>query len=306
MLVVISITTLAAVYCFQIAFVQLVQRKHNHVQLRLMQLVGELQQESQLPEMDLPFVQRVILPGLRRFALMFSKALPQSQREQLMHKLVVAGNPGGLAPNEFMGLQYGFAVTLMLFTAIISVLSNGEASTALLLGLVAGLVGFALPRLYLIKKTQERQNQMERSLPDVLDLLCVSVEAGLGFDAALAKVCEKTTGVVAEEFSRLLKEIRMGKPRRDALRDFARRSLSVDLAAFIGSVVQADQLGISMGNVLRLQSQQMRQKRRQRAEEKAMKVPIKMLIPLVIFIFPGIFIVLLGPAIIQFFQAFSQ
>ncbi|MHB1419228.1 MAG: type II secretion system F family protein [Bacillota bacterium] len=306
MLVIISLTTMVSVYFLQMAFVQLMKRKQDQIHERLKQLVGEIRQENELSELDLPFVQRVVYPGLRQVSQIFSKGLPQARREILMQKLLLAGSPGGLAPNEFIGLQYGLSLTIMLTIAIISLLLNAKASTALLCGAAGALLGGGLPRLYLNQKTQERHDQMERSLPDILDLLSVSVEAGLGFDAALGKVCEKTTGVVAEEFSRLLKEIRMGKPRRDALRDMARRSTSTDLASFIGSVVQADQLGISMGNVLRLQSQQMRQKRRQKAEEKAMKVPIKMLIPLVIFIFPGIFIVLLGPAMIQFFQIFSK
>jgi len=137
-------------------------------------------------------------------------------------------------------------------------------------------------------------------LPDVLDLLTVSVEAGLGFDAALLKVVEKQKGVLAEEFLRVLQEIKMGRPRREALRDLARRNKPAeDLSNVVASLVQADQLGISIGGVLRNQALQIRQKQRQRAEEKAQKAPIKMMIPLVFFVFPSIFIIVLGPAVIQ-------
>jgi tight adherence protein C len=155
-------------------------------------------------------------------------------------------------------------------------------------------------------RIKQRQLQIINSLPDILDLLTVSVEAGLGFDGALQKVTEKTKGLLAMEFNRLLQEIRMGKSRRDALRDLAERIRVEELSALVSSIIQADQLGVSIGNVLRLQSAQIRLQRRQRAEEKAMKAPIKMLIPLVLFIFPTIFLVLLGPAAIEMYTILSQ
>ena len=164
-------------------------------------------------------------------------------------------------------------------------------------------MGWLIPDFGLKAKSDRRQVQIQKSLPDTLDLLCVSVEAGLGFDAAVAKVVEKSTGPLAEEFGRLLQEIRMGKPRRAALKDMAHRSQVEDLSTFITAIIQADQLGVSIGNVLNIQSQEMRRKRRQRAEEAAMKAPIKMLFPLIFFIFPALFVVLLGPALIQIMEA---
>ncbi len=144
-------------------------------------------------------------------------------------------------------------------------------------------------------------------MPDVLDLLTVSVEAGLGFDAALLKVVEKQKGVLADELMRVLQEIKMGRPRRESLRDLAKRNKPAeDLNNVVASLVQADQLGISIGGVLRNQAKQIRQKQRQRAEEKAQKAPVKMMIPLVFFVFPTIFIIVLGPAVIQIMDMFKH
>jgi len=150
-----------------------------------------------------------------------------------------------------------------------------------------------------------RQKVILNSLPDVIDLLTVSVEAGLGFDGALMKVVEKKPGPLASEFDKVLQEIKVGKPKRDALRDLAQRIDIQDFTAFIGAVVQADQFGVAIANVLRIQAEQIREKRRQRARERAMKVPVKMLIPMVVFIFPTLFIVLLGPVVLQIIEQFG-
>lgn len=166
---------------------------------------------------------------------------------------------------------------------------------------MAFLVSQLLPMLLLNHKIAGRKKSIQKDLADVLDLLTVSVEAGLGFDGALTKLAEKMKGALVDEFNRVLQEIRMGIPRRDALVAMGIRCDVPDLSLFTTSLVQADQLGVSIGNVLRVQSASMREKRRQRAEERAMKAPIKMLLPLVLFIFPSLFVVLLGPALIQMF-----
>jgi tight adherence protein C len=164
--------------------------------------------------------------------------------------------------------------------------------------------GMVYVDLWLAGRIQRRKQEVELALPDLLDLLTVSVEAGLGFEGALMKIIEKTNGLLTDEFLTVLREIKMGKARREALKDMATR-LNVDmLSNFIGSIIMAEQLGISIANILRIQSVEMRQKKRQKAEETAMKAPIKMLIPMVFFIFPAIFIVLLGPAVIQIMRAF--
>ncbi len=172
------------------------------------------------------------------------------------------------------------------------------------LTIIAFLIGLLFPNYWLKKQIKQRKEEIIRSLPDVLDLIMVSVEAGLGFDAALLKVVEKQNNVLAQEFNLVLQEVRMGRPRREALKDMAKKNNVDDLSNVIASLVQADQLGISMGNVLRNQSKQIRQNRRQRAHEQAQKAPVKIMIPLVFFIFPSIFIVILGPAVIQIIEVF--
>lgn len=152
----------------------------------------------------------------------------------------------------------------------------------------------------------KRKKSITNALPDVLDLLTVSVEAGLAFDGAIAKVIDKMPGPIAEEFGSILQEMKLGKSKRDALKDMAKRVDVQDLTTFVGAIVQADQLGVSIGNVLRLQSQQMREKRRQRAKEKAMKAPVKMLIPMILFIFPTIFSVLIGPVAVKIIRTLAK
>lgn len=246
-----------------------------------------------------PFVDRVVRPILEKLAALTTRSMPAKKKVSLNNKLMMAGNPWDLTANEFMVIQYAVILGLPLGTILIFMPLGTPFLKTLMWAIMALIVGMILPEYLLKLKAARRQEEIQKSLPDVLDLLTVSVEAGLGFDAALVKVVEKAKGVLAGEFSRVLQEIKMGKPRRDALRDLATRTGVDDLAAFVGAIIQADQLGVSIGNVLRLQSEQMRQKRRQRAEQKAMKAPIKMLIPMIIFIFPTIFIVLLGPAIIE-------
>lgn len=211
-------------------------------------------------------------------------------------KLVAAGMPYGLDAEGLVVLKYAFMCALALAGLF---LANVTAAAAL------GIVGYLVPDIMLNAWKNERQNKILKDLPDILDMLSVSVEAGLGFDAALQRVVEKIKGPLSEEFRQALNEIKLGKPRREALKDLAVRVEVDDVSTFISSLIQADQLGVSIANVLRVQADQVREKRRQRAEEKAQKAPIKILIPLVFFIFPAIFVILLGPALIQFVDAFK-
>lgn len=196
-----------------------------------------------------------------------------------------------------------FTTILVVCVAILVYLSNTDMFNQIMLVILALISSRVLFDLFIRFKTQRRQVDMAKELPDVLDLLTVSVESGLGFDAALQKVVKKTKGPISGEFNKTLQEIKMGKTRRDALRDLGDRTGVEDLNTFIGAIIQADQLGVSIGNVLRIQSKQMRQIRKQRIEEKAMKAPIKMLLPMVFFIFPTLFLVLLGPAAIQLVES---
>lgn len=261
-----------------------------------------IQQKSKYidEKLDKPLVERFLRPLLKKLGDKFNSAMPTKKSVSVQQKLNMAGNPGGLTVNEFVVIKNVLAIGLAILGAFIVLAAGDEILRVILFGLLGFVAGLILPDQYLKIRGNSRQADIQRSLPDILDLLTVSVEAGLGFDSALSKVVEKTRGVMSDEFMRVLQEIKMGKPRRDALRDLGVRLGNDDLQTFIGAIIQADQLGVSIGNVLRLQSEQMRIKRQQRAEEKAMKAPIKMLIPLVVFIFPTLFVVLLGPAVLRF------
>ncbi|HEY8909340.1 MAG TPA: type II secretion system F family protein [Desulfosporosinus sp.] len=251
-------------------------------------------------EMMVKAHKQMLLPMFHQLAHLLARLVPKGKQDKTTAKLSAAGLAGQWEENEWKGLQYALSLFLTFLLFGLFSAMNASLLTRLEMGIIGFLIGYLLPNSWLKAKAKQRQREIQHTLPDVLDLLTVSVEAGLGFDAALLKVVEKQKGVLAEEFLRVLQEIKMGRPRRDSLRDLAKRNKpSEDLSSFVSSLVQADQLGISIGGVLRNQAQQIRQKQRQRAEEKAQKAPVKMMIPLVFFIFPTIFIVVLGPAAIQ-------
>jgi tight adherence protein C len=213
-------------------------------------------------------------------------------------QLAMAGNPGNLRTVDFLGLKVLLAGIFSVSALLILGLVFGNFVFGFFAGIGFALLGFVLPDFWLGRHIADRKKRILRAVPDTLDLLTISVRAGLGFDGALAKVVEKTEGPLAEEFRRVLAEVRMGKARRDALRDVVARTDVPALTNFIGAIIQAEQLGVAISKVLQIQSEQLRIERRQRAEELAAKAHIKMLFPLVGCIFPSMFIVILGPAII--------
>lgn len=233
---------------------------------------------------------------LQRITLQLSVNDQEQRWAKLRRQLTLAGNPGDLKPQEFIVLK----LTLCALTLVAGFLLPISFLNVVILAAAAWLA----PELYLHEKIKNRQLAITLAIPDVLDLLTVSVEAGLGFDAAVAKVIEKVEGPLADEFRRMLYEMRIGRSRREALRDLSERTGVPYLQNFASAVIQADQLGVSISKVLRIQSQEIRRQRRQKAEEEAMKAPIKMLLPLVALVFPSLFIVLLGPAILQFAALF--
>jgi tight adherence protein C len=249
---------------------------------------------------------RIIRPVLDDISKSILKVTPKEIVTGFERKVIMAGNPFNLSVKDWINIQVAVIICLPLITIAAGYYRNMDIRNILFMSVAEGGLGLILPNLVLSKKVGERQKQIRNSLPDVLDLLTVSVEAGLGFDGALAKVIDKTPGSLADEFGNVLQEIKVGKQKRDALRDMADRLGVMDLTTFVGSIIQADQLGVSIGNVLRIQSEQMRQKRRQRAQEKAMKAPVKMLIPMVLFIFPTIFSVLIGPVAIRVLDTFMK
>ena len=251
----------------------------------------------------LPFSERVFQPLLQRLGRRFQQRTPSIQRKLLERRLTMAGLE--MTPDQWTG-WYVFSVALgAVIGGALGGLLNGS-KFALLYGVVGALLGSRLPNMRLIQATAARQKRIVRALPDVLDLLTVSVQAGLGFDAALVKVAEKMQGPLPEELRQVLHEIRAGVLRKDALAAMANRTGVDELNSFVSAIVQAEQLGVSISNVLEVQSASVREKRSQRAEEEAGKAPVKMLLPMVICIFPAIFIVVLGPAVIQVMEMFAN
>ena len=255
-------------------------------------------------ELAQPFSQRVLLPNLRRLGQFASRFTPQSSLESIQHQLDLAGNPRGFDPTTFWAWRIVGTVALGGFILLVTFLAPADSFLsirtgtikALAFALAGSLLGFFLPVMLLQSRIKRRQDIILKAMPDALDLLTVCVEAGLGFDQAMSKVSEKWENELSMAFERVIQEVRLGKLRREALRDMADRMDLSDMTSFVAAIIQADQLGVSMGKVLRIQSDQMRMKRRQRAEKKAHEAPIKMLIPMAFLIFPAIYIVLLGPA----------
>ncbi len=275
------------------------------------QRLSMISQQEQADNPDEPaelkrsFSERLVQPLIGGLAKVVARFTRQEVKKQISQRLSQAGHPWGLEAQEWIAWRTLMTIGPALAGILIAVLLPAQRTRLALMVPLWGIGGYLLSEAYLNSLIKQRRDQVQRSLPDVLDLLTVSVEAGLGFDSAMLKVVEKMPGVLAEEFQRVAQEVGIGKPRRESLRDMAARTGVADLNSFVSSLVQAEQLGTSMGKVLRVQAKDMRYKRRQRAEEQAMKAPIKILFPLIMFIFPTLFLVLLGPAFLKFMEAFK-
>ena len=250
-------------------------------------------------DLERPFGERILAP-LRAKALGLGKRVSGADAgSRIQHKLDLAGNPPKWNPDRviaskvigaFIGVVVGFLVSQLL----------GLAPTTAVVASAAGLaVGFFAPNLYLYQTSYDRMNQMQRELPDAIDLMTISVESGLGFDAALQQVAMNTEGPLADEFARVLREMQIGQSRSDALRSLAHRTSVPEVNTFVSAMVQADSFGIPIAQVLRVQSGEIRVKRRQRAEQKAQQVPVKITIPLIFTILPCLFVAVMGPAVIS-------
>jgi tight adherence protein C len=275
------------------------------VQARLTQL-GTMQAKN-LEELELqqPFLERTLRPLAASLSGRASRIASTSFTERTEKRLALAGNPGDLRVADWLGIKsIGAIVGGILFVFLFGIvgLMGFPFPIGYLFGIIGALFGYTFPEFWLGGRVKKRQKAILLMIPDTLDLLTISVRAGLGFDAALGKVVEKLKGPLSDEFRRALAEVRVGKARRDALRDIVPRTEVGPLTNFIGAIIQAEQLGVSVSKVLQVQSEQLRIERRQRAEEQAAKAPIKMLFPLVGCIFPSLFIVILGPAIILIVQ----
>lgn len=292
----ILIAILAAAAVLLITYGVAARPSEDAVQARLSQLVV---QPKTIEEMELqqPFFERIVRPTIQRLARA-GRRQEGGMIARIDAKLERAGYPGGLRGADWVGVKILALIGFAILFFLLALLLTGSPIVGLLFVVVGAAIGYIAPEFWLGRKMRDRSMQMILQLPDALDLLTISVEAGLGFDAALAKVVEKMEGPLVDEFRQALAEVRMGRARRDALRDVANRADAQPVSNFIGAIVQAEQLGVPIAKVLQIQSNQLRIERRQRAEEAAAKAPVKMLFPMVGCIFPTIFIVILGPAIV--------
>lgn len=246
-------------------------------------------------ELSQPFSQRVIRPMLINLSRAVARLSPSKSRAAAEHQLELAGRPYNWGATEFLGLRVFIALLLGVLLFLATTISQGLLF-GIFAALLGALVGFLAPILWIRSKIRNRQTEIVKTLPDALDLLTITVEAGMGFDGAIQKVAEKWNNELSKGFAKVVQEMRLGVPRRDALKNMDNSMGVPDVTTFVAAIIQAEQLGVSIAKILRVQSEQMRIKRRQRAEEMANKAPIKMLFPMVFLIFPALFIILLGPA----------
>ena len=263
-------------------------------------------------ELQQPFNERFIRPALERLGAFLNARVGRDRIVSIQNKLSLAGRPGNLTVNGFisvklvLGIGAGVLGFLLFTLAKMSFPLIPPPVGTIVLAALAGLAGYFFPDLWLRQKVQRRQKEIRLALPNALDLLTISVEAGLGFDAALVRVTEKYKNALSEEFTQVLNEVRLGRPRLEALDDMGRRVGVEELHSFIQALIQSEQLGVGIAKVLRIQSEEMRRKRRQRAEELAAQASLKMLFPMLLFIFPTIFIVLMGPAVLVILHSLAH
>lgn len=300
LLIALGVLVLAALALLSVRLLR--SRDTSSVEDRLQEF-ATLEQPPTLEEIELsqPFVQRVLVPLLEGLASVARRFTPQEQLEGIQHRLELAGSPYGWSVMQFLGIRLLSTLVLggMGVAVFVAARQWGITRRVLIMGILGG-AGYYLPALWLYSRKSRRQREITRSMPDALDLLTICVEAGLGFDSAMARVADKWVDELSKEFTRVLQEVRLGKLRRDALRAMASRIEVTEVSTFVAAIVQAEELGVSIAKVLRIQSEEMRRRRRQRAEELARQAPIKMLPAIAFLIFPAIFVVLLGPAVIRF------
>ena len=256
-------------------------------------------------EMQAPFMDRFIRPLLLGIARGFSRLTPSSSLDGIQKRLLGAGLQGQTQVSDFVGMKGMGAVFGLLFAGLLAFAMRPALGGIIILALLFGFLGYIAPDLWLRSKTDRRKLEITNALPDTIDLLTISVEAGLGFDQAMGRIVSKSNNTLSREFGRVLQQMRLGVPRRDALRQMADRTGVEDVSQFVGAIVQAEQLGASVGRVLRVQSAEMRVRRRQRAQKLAQQAPIKMLFPMAFLILPSIFVVVLGPAIPRIVKVFA-
>lgn len=246
-------------------------------------------------ELSRPFSERFLRPAIERLGTMLSRSTPAKARQDLDNRLELAGRPGNLTPADFGAIRLVAAAVTAALGLLLGLLIGGLVYTVG--GLAVGaILGYYLPVLWLKQKVDARRSAIQKGLPDAMDLLVIAVDAGLGFDAALARVTDKYKNALSDMFAKVLREVSLGRPRLEAMDEMGRQSGVDDLHNFIQAIIQSEQFGTGIGKILRIQADEMRRKRRQRAQEKAAQATLKMMLPMVGCIFPTLWIVLLGPA----------
>ena len=264
---------------------------------RLQVYGGEKPLTMEEVELQKPFSERALRPMIEKLGALLSRSTPQEARKKLLSELDLAGRPGNLTPEDFGAVRIVAAAVVAALGLLLGLVLGNPLYALIALVVGAGL-GYYLPQLWLRQKVNARRTEIQKGLPDAMDLLVIAVDAGLGFDAALARVVEKYKNALSDEFAKVLKEVSLGKPRLEAMDEMGRASGVEDLHNFIQAIIQSEQFGTGIGKILRIQADEMRRKRRQRAQEKAAQATLKMLLPMVGCIFPTLWIVLLGPAIL--------
>jgi tight adherence protein C len=302
LIVVIVLTLFASVAAFSLAVLR--PRKESAMETRIHSFRNRNIYKDDLSlDLGVAFIDRVFKPGLESLANSFARVLPKSTLADVQQQLLMAGNP--MPYNTFltlwavMLLACGSLAFLLLVSGPGALIPNRLGMTVLVL-----VIGYAFPKTWLKGKVKAKQKIVIKALPDALDLITTCVEAGLGLDGALQRVAEKSEGPLAEELQKMLRDVSMGKLRREAMTELSDRVGVEELSSFITAIIQAEQLGVGIAQVLRVQSDQLRTKRRQRAERQAQEAPIKMIFPLVLFIFPAFLAVILGPAVIRIATTF--
>jgi tight adherence protein C len=246
-------------------------------------------------ELSRPFSERFLRPAIERLGSMLSRSTPQKAAQDLDNRLEMAGRPGNLTPADFGAIRLVAAAVMAALGLLVGLLLGTVIYTVGAL-VVGAILGYYLPVMWLKQKVDARRAQIQKGLPDAMDLLVIAVDAGLGFDAALARVTDKYKNALSDMFAKVLREVSLGRPRLEAMDEMGRSSGVDDLHNFIQAIIQSEQFGTGIGKILRIQADEMRRKRRQRAQEKAAQATLKMMLPMVGCIFPTLWIVLLGPA----------
>ncbi len=300
------LSMLGTFMCVLLVFVvvDMRQKERNRPVALLQSQVGPVEGSFDQRSLEGSTLSRVVMPGVKKVGRGIARVTPIDLAERINRKLVLAGSPEGWDPERVVALKIiggiGGLVGGMLLMVMLPV--SGLLKMA---GIVVfSLIGYTIPSTQVNVMAGKRQRMIQKQLADVMDLLTISVEAGLGFDAALGQVVKNVPGPLAEELARLLQEVQIGVSRADAFRHLGERTDVPELEGFVLSMIQADLFGVSIANVLRAQSKELRVKRRQRAEEIAQKIPVKLLFPMIFMVLPALFIIVLGPGAIQLYNQF--